>query len=516
MMSGEDAITLGIFTSRLNAICEDMGSLLCRAALSSNIKDRQDYSCAIFDTEGALSAQAAHIPVHLGSMAYALAAIVAAQDWQRGEMVILNDPFLGGTHLPDVTLIAPVFYQERLQGFVANRAHHAAIGAVTPGSMPLSTMLSEEGVIIPPTAIGQAGSLQPQDLVSILGDAWSEELAADLMAQASANRKGIEQLLALIETQGEQTYHDQLTALNNYAERLARKALMLLPAGRYTFSDRMDDDGQGQEDIVITVSLAIDKGQVHADFGGSSPQVRGNINCPLPVTAAALFYVFRCLMPEQLPACAGSLRPLTLTAPEGSLVNARQPAAVTAGNVETSSRIVDVLLGALAEKIPEIIPAASQGTMNNIAMGGVDLSGHQWDYYETLAGGMGAHAQGDGLSAVHSHMTNTRNTPIEVLEMNFPLRCRRYALRTDSGGQGQFRGGDGLLREYEILADTTVTMLSERRRYQPWGLAGGDCGQPGRNRINGRTVAGKFSRCCHAGDMLTIETPGGGGWGKAT
>ncbi len=513
MISGHDAISLGIFASRLNAVCGDMGALLCRAALSSNIKDRQDYSCAIFDPQGQLCAQAAHIPVHLGSMAYALASVVAGRQWREGEVVILNDPFLGGTHLPDVTLIAPVFYRQRLQGFVANRAHHAAIGAMTPGSMPLSTSLTDEGVVIPPSSVGRHGRMDQSALRSVLGQAWCEELFADLLAQASANRKGIERLLALIESDGEDAYHRRLAALNDYGERLARQALGELPAGRYSFSDYLDDDGQGQEDIRIAVALTIDHGRVHADFTGSSDQVRGNMNCPLPVTAAALFYVFRCLMPAQLPACAGSLRPLTLFAPDGSLVNARRPAAVTAGNVETSSRIVDVLLGALAGAVPERIPAASQGTMNNIAMGGRDRSGRRWDYYETLAGGIGAGPSGDGLSAVHSHMTNTRNTPIEVLEMNFPLRCRRYALRRGSGGSGRHRGGEGLIREYEILAETTVTMLSERRRHAPWGLAGGACGRNGENRINGRPAPGKFVRQCRCGDVLTIETPGGGGWG---
>ncbi len=513
MIHGQEAISLGIFSSRLAAICEEMGALLCRAALSSNIKDRLDYSCAIFSPAGGLSAQAAHIPVHLGSMAYALADIVGDRDWTDGDMLILNDPFLGGTHLPDVTLIAPVFVDRRLMGFVANRAHHARIGAVTPGSMPLSRRLEEEGVVIPPTLIVQQGRLEGEGLRTLLGRAASDELVADLMAQISANLRGHDRLRDLVGGMGHADYRRHLAALDDYAERLAVHAIEGLPDGVFEFTDHLDDDGFGQSDIPIHCRLEITAGRVHADFTGTAGQVEGNINCPLPVTAAALLYCFRCLMPEQIPACAGMMRPLSLHAPAGSLINARRPAAVTAGNVETSSRLVDVILGALVQACPEALPAASQGTMNNIAMGGQDAQGRPWDYYETLAGGMGAGPRGPGLSAVHSHMTNTRNTPIEALEMNFPLRLRRYALRDGSGGTGRHAGGDGLIREYELLAPAVVTLLTERRRHRPWGVAGGGPGQSGRNRLNGRELTGKCRIDGRAGDRLTIETPGGGGWG---
>ncbi len=515
MIRGRAAISLGIFSSRLGAICEEMGALLRRAALSSNIKDRLDYSCAVFSPTGGLGAQAAHIPVHLGSMAYALAGIVGDRTWADGDMLILNDPFLGGTHLPDVTLIAPVFLGETLVGFVANRAHHARIGAVTPGSMPLSRRLEEEGIVIPPTLVARAGELDHDVLADLLGEAASDDLLADLMAQASANRRGRERLRALVSGMGEAAYRQHLEALDDYAERLAVSAIERLPSGEFEFTDHLDDDGFGNTDIPIRCRLTIGGGRVHADFSGTAPQVEGNVNCPLPVTAAALLYCFRCLMPARTPACAGMMRPLTFHAPEGSLVHARRPAAVTAGNVETSTRIVDVVLGALARACPDRLPAASQGTMNNVAMGGRDRSRCDWDYYETLAGGMGAGPSGVGRSAVHSHMTNTRNTPIEHLEMNFPLRLRRYELRDGSGGSGRHRGGDGLVREYEILEPAVVTLLTERRRHSPWGLAGGGAGRAGRNLLNGEEIAGKCRIDCRSGDRLTIETPGGGGWGPA-
>lgn len=516
VVKGSDAISLGIFSSRLGAVCEEMGSLLCRAALSSNIKDRRDYSCAVFDREGRLSAQAAHIPVHLGSMAYALSGIVNGRPWCDGDMIILNDPFLGGTHLPDVTVVAPVFHDSRLIGFVANRAHHASIGATTPGSMPLSRRLEEEGVVIPPTRFVHKGRIDHGRLEALLGAAASEALMADLAAQVSANLRGRERLAVLVAGYGPVGYERLLHELNGYAEHLAHRTIAALPGGVYEYADLLDDDGFGHRDIPIHCRLEIGRGRVHADFSATAHQVEGNINCPLAVTAAAVIYVLRCLMPSQTPACAGMMRPLSLHAPPGSLVNALRPAAVTAGNVETSSRIVDVVLGALLQACPEAMPAASQGTMNNIAMGGSRRDGRRWDYYETLGGGAGAGPHGAGASAIQSHMTNTRNTPIEALEMDFPLRLTRYALRRGSGGQGLHRGGDGLIREYELLEPATVTLLSERRHHPPWGAAGGGAAAPGSNWINGEPIAAKCQLECRAGDRLTIATPGGGGWGKAT
>ncbi|MBK1719570.1 hydantoinase B/oxoprolinase family protein [Thiocystis violacea] len=506
-------IELALFASRLDAIGDEMGLVLRQAAFSPNIRDRLDFSCAIFDPAGGLCAQAAHIPVHLGSMAFAMADIVAEIVWSEGDMLVLNDPFLGGTHLPDVTLIAPLFIGGELAAFVANRAHHADIGAASPGSMPLSTHLGEEGVVIAPTGLVRAGEILEPILARVIGATRDpKDARGDFMAQISANRLGLKRLGHLVEGLGVAGFRAALADLNAYGERLARAALSRIPVGRYLFEDRMDDDGQGLTDIPIRLLLTISGHGAHLDFTGTAAQVTGNINCPLAVAAAAVLYVFRGLMPAQTPACAGSFKPIRLTAPSGCLLNATRPAAVAAGNVETSTRIVDVVMGALAQAIPDRIPAASHGSMNNLAMG-CRSPGAAWSYYETIGGGMGAGATGGGWSGVQTHMTNTLNTPIEVLETNFPIRVTRYGLRADSGGAGRRPGGDGLVREFRFLAPAEATLLTERRRLAPWGIAGGGPGALGRNRLNGREIPGKVSLSLTAGDQLTIETPGGGGWG---
>jgi len=503
-----NAIELSVFSSRLEAVCEEMGAVLQRSAFSPNIKDRLDFSCAVFDASGELSAQAAHIPVHLGSMAYAMRELVQQCDWADEDMLMVNDPFLGGTHLPDVTVIAPVFVHNELVAFVANRAHHASIGADSPGSMPISKCLDEEGVIIPPTFLIRKGVWETSAM-----DLIDESLEnGDFAAQVSANRIGRLRLKVLIESLGLERYWQALLQLNDYGERMAMSVLQQIPAGEYVFSDVMDDDGVGTFDISIKLTLRVHSTAIEAIFDGTSNQVDGNINCPLSVAAAAVFYVFRCLMPAGTPACAGAFRPIQLSAPVGSVVNAVQPAAVAAGNVETSTRITDIVLGALAQAIPERIPAASHGSMNNIAMG--SMGDQPWDYYETMGGGMGASCSGDGLHAVQTHMTNTLNTPVESLEMHYPLRINRYAVRAGSGGQGKYSGGDGLVREFEFLDTTTVTLLTERRRHAPWGLAGGESGLTGENKLNNRSVPTKCSLSVNAGDVLTVATPGGGGWGK--
>ncbi len=515
-----NGIQLGVFASRLDAVCDEMGAVLRRAAFSPNIKDRLDFSCAVFDADGQLCAQAAHIPVHLGSMAYAMSGLVNQTSWQAGDMLVLNDPFMGGTHLPDVTLIAPVFVDESLQGFVANRAHHANIGGDCPGSMPLSTHLSEEGIVIEPVHLIRSGQLQQQVWQRITSVQDEQGFSGgDFAAQISANRTGVERLQALISRQSIAWFREGLSQLNQYAERLARAELKKIPAGQYSFSDVMDDDGAGNCDIPIKVTIRVEDGSVIVDFTGSAMQVPGNINCPLPVAAAAVYYVFRCLMPSYAPACAGLFKSIKIVVEKGSLLDAQRPAAVAAGNVETSTRIVDVILGALAQAMPERIPAASQGTMNNIAMGYRQVQPEQpdkraWDYYETIAGGMGAGSSSAGLHAVHSHMTNTLNTPVESLEMHYPLRIRRYQIRRDSGGDGAHPGGNGLLREFEFLTDTSVTILSERRRHRAWGLAGGEPGLCGENWYNGIELAGKCQIQAKSGDHLLIATPGGGGYGK--
>jgi len=511
-----DAVELGLFAGRIGAVCDEMGAVLRRAAFSPNIRDRLDFSCAVFDAEGELAAQAAHIPVHLGSMAYAMRDLVGRMGWAPGDQVVVNDPFLGGTHLPDVTLIAPVFAEGRLVAFVASRAHHANIGADAPGSMPLSRTLEEEGVILPPAHLwrGREREAAPWGAI-VAATGGGPEVEGDFAAQASANRAGVARLEALVAELGAEGLARSLAALQDYGERMSRAALAELPAGAYTFTDYLDDDGAGQVDLPIRVALEVTDEGVAVDFAGTAGQTAGNVNCPLAVAAAAVFYAFRCLMPTGTPACAGAFRPIALHAPEGCLVNARRPAAVAAGNVETSSRLVDAVLGALAGAIPERIPAASQGTMNNVAMGGVGKeAGSGWHYYETVGGGMGAGRDGGGLSGVHSHMTNTLNTPVEALEMAYPLRVAAYRLRRGSGGAGMRRGGDGLERTYELLAPARITLLTERRRHAPWGLAGGADGAPGENRLNDTPLPGKTTFTAEAGDRLTIATPGGGGWGR--
>ncbi|HHJ12925.1 MAG TPA: hydantoinase B/oxoprolinase family protein [Gammaproteobacteria bacterium] len=507
-----DSIALSLFASRIEAVCEEMGAVLCHAAFSPNIRDRLDYSCALFDAAGGLCAQAAHIPVHLGSMAFAMQGLVDSRDWREGDMMVLNDPYQGGTHLPDVTLIAPVFVQDCCVGFVANRAHHADIGADCPGSMPVGSRLEEEGLLIPPSLLLERGQRVDSVLARII-EATHDRVVTegDFAAQISANRIGLMRVRALVEEYGHQDWSAGLAAVNDYGERMAAEALAALPRGRFHFQDVMDDDGMGRRDIPLKVCVEIGDAQVRVDFSGTANQVSGNINCPLSVAAAAVYYVFRCLMDERTPACAGSFRHIHIHAPEGSLLNARPPAAVAAGNVETASRVVDLVLGALAQAVPERVAAASQGSMNNLAMGA--RHGKAWDYYETIGGGMGAGCHGGGLDGVQTHMTNTLNTPIEVLESLYPVRIRRYALRRGSGGEGWRRGGDGLVREYEFLDRARVSLLTERRYHAPWGLAGGAAGACGQNRLNGQPLAPKTRLNVASGDRLEICTPGGGGYG---
>jgi N-methylhydantoinase B len=518
-----DGIELSLFGSRVQAICDEMGVALRRAAFSPNIKDRLDFSCALFDGGGALFGQAAHVPVHLGSMAYAMADVVSRFEWRDGDLVLLNDPFLGGTHLPDVTAVCPIFHDGALIGFAACRAHHANIGSDRPGSMPVSTTLEEEGIVISPLLAQRDGVFT--ELARVLFDGLAgrthtsadeylgDERLGDFFAQMSACRLGVRRVETLMRQMTAPAFDSAVRELNDYADRLARGAIAAIPDGAYEFEDWMDDDGAGTSDVAIHVRLQVDGEHCTADFTGTSAQVRGNINCPLSVTAAAVLYVFRCLMPVHTPAVSGAFRCVDIVAEPGSLVDARYPAAVAAGNVETSMRIVDVLLGALAAALPDRIPAASQGTMNNLAMGR-HSDASRWDYYETIGGGTGAHPSGAGVSAVHSHMTNTLNTPVESLETHYPLRVTRYEVRRNSGGSGRFPGGDGIVRELVFLEPAEVTLLTERRTRAPWGLAGGGDGERGSNELNGIELPAKVALDVREGDVLTIATPGGGGWGK--
>lgn len=514
-------VELTLFHQRLDAICDEMGLTLQRAALSPNIKDRLDYSCAIFDESGALCAQAAHIPVHLGSMAYAMADLVQRFDWQDGDMVWVNDPYLGGTHLPDITVIAPIFINNSLCGFVANRAHHADIGADTAGSMPIASSLSQEGVVIAPARFMANGVIQ-EDVVSPIFERLRspQQGRADIMAQTSANVAGVKRLAVLVQQLGSsEKYRAALSELNDYGLRMAQSGIATIPDGVYHFRDVMDDDGQGSDNIAIELNLDITNGKVVADFSGSAEQVPGNINCPISVVAAAVFYVFRCLMPANTPACAGSFSSIELVVPAGCLLNPRPGAAVAAGNVETSMRLVDVVMGALAQALPDTMPAASQGTMNNVALGSVSddcNTAIAWDYYETIGGGAGAGPSGPGASGLQLHMTNTQNTPIESVEMHFPLRISRYQLAPSNARDDQklveYPGGRGLIREYEFLCETEVTLLTERRSVAPWGAQGASRGVEGKNQLDGVMLPGKTSLVAKVGQRLRIQTPSGGCW----
>ncbi|MCI0521712.1 MAG: hydantoinase B/oxoprolinase family protein [Chloroflexi bacterium] len=520
-----DAIQLEIFKHLFAAIAEEMGVVLRRASYSPNIKERRDYSCAVFDAQGRMAAQAAHIPVHLGSMPLSvLAAIQSFPNLQPGDAIVLNDPFRGGTHLPDITLVSPVFLAgETAQpfGFVACRAHHADVGGMTPGSMPVAREIYQEGLIIPPVRLARGGQVEQGLLDLILVNVRTpQERLGDLYAQLAANQRGAERLVELVERYGKQTVGQSMADLLTYTERLTRRLLESLPDGAYRFTDYLDDDGVSSEPAPINVLVTIQGDRAIVDFTGSAAQRGGSVNAVYAITLSAVYYVFRCLLGLDVPNNAGCLAPIEVIAPEGTVVNARPPAPVAGGNVETSQRIVDVLLGALAQAI-ERIPAASQGTMNNLTIGGWDVRQKQpFAYYETLAGGMGARPGADGPSALHSHMTNTLNTPVEALEYAYPLRVLRYEIRRGSGGAGRFRGGDGLRRDVQALVDCQATLLSERRRFAPYGLAGGAPGQTGENlliRAGGEiALPGKGTFELRAGDILSIRTPGGGGYGDYT
>jgi N-methylhydantoinase B len=518
-----DPVRLEVFKHLLVSIAEEMGVALGRTAYSPNIKERRDYSCALFDAQGNMVAQAAHIPVHLGAMPMSVQACLQELEFAPGDVAILNDPYHGGTHLPDITLVTPIFKPGdagHLVGFAASRAHHADVGGMTPGSMPPSTELFQEGVIIPPLKLIEDGRLNRALLNLILANVRTpSEREGDLRAQVAANQKGHDRLLELTDKYGQAEVHRAMAALLAYAERMTRNLLEELPDGVYHFEDAMEDDGVSDDPAAIKVAIQIDGDQATIDFTGSSPQRRGSINAVYAITLSATYYCFRCLMDMDIPSNSGCLVPLHVIAPVGSVVNARPPAAVAGGNVETSQRITDVVLGALAQARPDRIPAASQGTMNNITLGGWDpVRQRAFAYYETIGGGMGARPTKDGASAIHVHMTNTLNTPIEALEFAYPFRVRRYGIRDGSGGDGNFRGGDGVIRELEILHEARLTLLTERRRLQPYGLQGGSPGVPGRNTLlrDGETIElpAKASLDVLPGDVISLHTPGGGGFGR--
>jgi N-methylhydantoinase B len=521
----DDPIRTEIMKHRLVSVAEEMGARLQRAAFSPNIKERCDFSCAVFDESGNLVAQAAHIPVHLGAMPLSVQACLETLTFAPGDVAMVNDPYRGGTHLPDITVVSPVFIKEKsefaLVGFVANRAHHADIGGMSAGSMPLSQEIFQEGLIIPPVKLMVEGK-QNEDVWRLLmaNVRTPEERSGDLQAQLAANHIGIERMQGLAKRVGVSTLTADMDALLRYSERMTRQLIGQLPMGCYRFEDALDNDGFSEEPAVIRVAITIDGEEATVDFSGTDDQRLGSINAVYPVTLSAVAYVFRCVLGLDIPANSGCLRPIHIIAPEGTLVNARRPAAVAAGNVETSQRIVDVLLGALAQSCPGRIPAASQGTMNNLTIGGWDeRHGRPFAYYETIGGGIGASPHADGASGRHSHMTNTLNTPVEALEYAYPFRITRYALREGSGGKGRHQGGDGLLREYEFPQPAEITLLSDRRVTKPYGLEEGGSGEPGRNCLNQngveRDLPGKCSIPVKTGDVLTVQTPAGGGFGAS-
>jgi N-methylhydantoinase B len=513
-------ILLEVFKNRFSSISEEMGVTLNRTAFSPNIKERRDYSCAVFDKQGDMIAQAAHIPVHLGSMPFSVKSALETARFREGDMVILNDPYKGGTHLPDITIVAPVFSDGKEPSFyVANRAHHADVGGMTSGSMPLATSIFQEGIIIPPLKICEGSEIDKKLMQFLLNNVRTPvEREGDFAAQIMANVTGVRRVIELIEKYDLELVDTYAKYLMDYAERIMGMTIQRIPDGRYTFEDFLDDDGLNNEPIMIRVHIEIKGDKVTLDFSDSHGQAKGGINAVYAITLSCVLYVFRSLIAEDIPTNAGCLRPITVLTKKGTVVDAGFPAAVAGGNVETSQRIVDVVLGALSQALPEEIPAAAQGTMNNIIIGGIDdRTGQSFAYYETLGGGMGASIMSHGESAVHSHMTNTLNTPIEALEYSDPFLVMEYSIRRGSGGEGEFRGGDGIVREIKLLSDAEITILSERRKIPPYGQAGGKPGKVGRNSVikGGKKLErpGKFSELLRKGDILRVETPGGGGYG---
>ncbi len=519
-----DPVLLEVVRHALSAIADEMGVVLRKASYSPNIKERRDYSCAIFDAQGQMISQAAHIPVHLGSMPLSVAAAIKeCSPLSPGDQVILNDPYRGGTHLPDVTLVAPIFIGEGDAqspfGFVASRAHHADIGGAAAGSMAISRELYQEGLIIPPIKLIERGKINQSVLDLILANVRTPvERSGDLMAQIAANLRGVKRVKETVDRYGEEVISDYEKELLAYTERITRRLLEKIPNGVYSFADYLDNDGIQDEPVKITVQITIEDDSACVDFSGSAEQVAGSMNAVHAITLSAVYYVFRSLIGLDIPNNAGCMRPLRVITPPRSVVNARHPAPVAGGNVETSQRIVDVLFGALSLAIPAIVPAASQGTMNNITIGGRDpVRGAPFAYYETIAGGAGALPSKDGLSGVHSHMTNTLNTPVEALEYEYPLRVLRYEFRRGSGGPGKYYGGDGIIREIQLLAPAEISLITERRLIQPYGLAGGLPGKCGINRLLRKgevlPLPGKGRLQLDEGDVLQVFTPGGGGFG---
>ena len=522
-MENLDPISFEILKNSLISIAEEMGVVLRKSSFSPNIKERRDFSCALFNTSGQLVAQAEHIPVHLGAMPYSVQSVLKEfkDDFSEGDDIILNDPYRGGTHLPDITMVSPIFFKERLIGFAANRAHHSDVGGVAPGSMSaLSRDVNQEGIRIPPIKIWTRGKQNRQILDFVLSNVRTpDERLGDLRAQRAANLMAAKRLVELLKKSRPSTVQTGMDQLIDYSEELMLKRIQELPRKSSSAVDYLDDDGFGTTDIPVKVKVTIGPQSIAFDFSGSAKQVQGPLNAVYSVTLSAVYYVVRCVTDPSIPANAGCFKPIQVTAPSGTIVNAEPPAPVAGGNVETSTRIVDVTLKAFSSITPERVCAACQGTMNNVTMGGIDpRTGKYFTYYETIAGGFGARHSKDGVDGIHSHMTNTLNTPVEALESAYPLRIKKYELVRGSGGKGKFRGGLGIRRDTEVLAgESTISLMGERQRHGPWGLSGGMSGSPGaygivrRNLITG--LSSKTTLTANSGDVLTVKTPGGGGYG---
>ncbi len=494
-----DPIEFEIFKNLFVSIAEEMGVTLCRTGFSPNIKERLDYSCAIYDASGQTIAQGDHMPVHLGAMPLSVRAAIDHVAMEPGDTVILNDPFRGGTHLPDITLVSPVFLKKTGPPafFVANRAHHSDVGGMSPGSMPLAREIFQEGLIIPPIKLIRRGVIDNELMSFILANVRTpDEREGDLTAQIASNRVGESRLREIAAKYAYKRVAHYAAATQDYTERVLRRTIADIPDGAYSFEDFLDDDGFSSDPIFIRVAIRIAGDSAEVDFTGSDLQTGGGVNANLAITLSASLYAFRCLVTEDVLYNAGIARPIHVIAPPGTVVNALHPSAVAGGNVETSQRITDVVLGALSKALPQVIPAASQGTMNNVTLGGTfpaaendPRAGTPFAYYETTGGGMGGRNGLAGLSGVHTHMSNTRNTPVEAIEHYLPVRIRTYSLRQGSGGAGQYPGGEGIVREYEVLTDTSVTVLSERRVGRPYGAQGGEPGASGRNSLLRATAA---------------------------
>jgi N-methylhydantoinase B len=504
-----DPLELSVMAHAFATIAEEMGTVLVRGSLSPNIRERKDASSALFDAKGRMIAQAAHIPVHLGAMPESVRAVMARKP-KAGDVFILNDPYAGGSHLPDLTLVEAIGIGGRVAGFASVRAHHADVGGMSPGSMPQGAReLVQEGLVLPPVRLVRRGVLDEEMLALILANVRTpEERRGDLRAQLAACAAGREGWVALIDRIGRDRANAAATALLEYTSKRAKAAVAALGKVNGNATDRLEGDGVTDDDIQVSVAVSVKRGKLRLDFHGTSPAVKGNVNCPLAVTRAAAVFVLRTLLDDDVPTNEGIADAIILDVPPGCAIDARWPSEVSAGNVEMSQRITDTIFAALADAGIDV-PAQGQGTMNNITFGAPG-----WTFYETLGGGQGASSRGDAPSGVHVGMSNTLNTPVESLERAYPIRIDEYALRMDSGGRGQSRGGDGIIRRYRLVDPATVTLLTERRRHAPRGASGGADGQPGRNLLNGAPVPAKTKMELNPGDVVTIETPGGGGWGK--